>query len=87
LINTSRGAVIEEKELIKALKTKRIFAAGLDVYENEPDIPQELLALENVVLLPHIGSASIETRTKMALLAAENAIAVMEGKEPPAKVN
>lgn len=87
LINTSRGAVIDEKELIKALSEKRIFSAGLDVYENEPDIPQELLALENVVLLPHIGSASIETRTKMALLAAENAIAVMEGKEPPAKVN
>jgi len=87
LINTSRGAVIEENELIKALKTKRIFAAGLDVYENEPDIPQELLALENVVLLPHIGSASIETRTKMALLAAENAIAVLEGRRPPARVN
>ncbi len=80
LINTSRGAVIDEKELIKALSEKRIFSAGLDVYENEPDIPQELLALENVVLLPHIGSASIETRTKMALLAAENAIAVMEGR-------
>ncbi len=87
LINTSRGAVIEENELTKALKERRIFAAGLDVYENEPYIPPELLALENVVLLPHIGSASIETRTKMALLAAENAIAVMEGKEPPAKVN
>ncbi|MDD5408300.1 MAG: D-glycerate dehydrogenase, partial [Candidatus Cloacimonas acidaminovorans] len=81
LINTSRGAVIDEKELIKALSEKRIFSAGLDVYENEPDIPQELLALENVVLLPHIGSASIETRTKMALLAAENAIAVMEGRK------
>mgnify|MGYP000995758975 FL=1 len=87
LINTSRGAVIDEKELIKALSEKRIFSAGLDVYENEPDIPQELLALENVVLLPHIGSASIETRTKMALLAAENAIAVMEGRKPPAQVN
>ena len=87
LINTSRGAVIDEKELIKALSEKRIFSAGLDVYENEPDIPQELLALENVVLLPHIGSASIETRTKMALLAAENAIAVMKGRKPPAQVN
>jgi len=87
LINTSRGAVIEENELTKALKERRIFAAGLDVYENEPYIPPELLALENVVLLPHIGSASIETRTKMALLAAENAIAVIEGKRPPARVN
>ncbi|MDY0219254.1 MAG: D-glycerate dehydrogenase [Candidatus Cloacimonas acidaminovorans] len=87
LINTSRGAVIDEKELIKALSEKRIFSAGLDVYENEPDIPQELLALENVVLLPHIGSASIETRTKMALLAAENAIAIIEGRKPPAQVN
>jgi len=87
LINTSRGAVIEENELTKALKERRIFAAGLDVYENEPYIPPELLALENVVLLPHIGSASIETRTKMALLVAENAIAVIEGKRPPARVN
>jgi len=87
LINTSRGAVIDEKELTKALKERRIFAAGLDVYENEPYIPEELLALENVVLLPHIGSASIETRTKMALLAAENAIAVLEGRRPPARVN
>ena len=86
LINTSRGPIIDEHELIKALSTRKIFAAGLDVYEQEPDIPVELLALDNVVLLPHIGSASIETRTKMALLAAENAIAVIEGREPPAAV-
>jgi len=57
------------------------------VFENEPEIPAELLELENAVLLPHIGSASIETRTKMALMAAENAIAVIQGTEPPARVN
>lgn len=87
LINTSRGPIVDEKELIKALSTHRIFSAGLDVYENEPDISPELLALENVVLLPHIGSASIETRTKMAFLAVENALAVIEGRKPPAAVN
>ncbi|MEN6445380.1 MAG: D-glycerate dehydrogenase [Candidatus Cloacimonas sp.] len=87
LINTSRGPIVDEKELIKALSTHRIFSAGLDVYENEPDISPELLALDNVVLLPHIGSASIETRTKMAFLAVENALAVIEGRKPPAAVN
>ena len=86
LINTSRGPIIDEQELIRALSTKKIFAAGLDVYEQEPYIPPELLALDNVVLLPHIGSASIETRTKMALLAVENAISVIEGRKPPAMV-
>ncbi|HPV63919.1 MAG TPA: NAD(P)-dependent oxidoreductase, partial [Candidatus Cloacimonas sp.] len=81
-----RGPIIDEQELIRALSTKKIFAAGLDVYEQEPYIPPELLALDNVVLLPHIGSASIETRTKMALLAVENAISVIEGRKPPAMV-
>ncbi len=87
LINTARGPVVDEAALIEALRENRIAAAGLDVYEREPDIPAELLALDNAVLLPHIGSASVETRTKMALLAAENAIAVIQGKEPPARVN
>lgn len=87
LINTARGPIVDEEALIKALQDKKIAAAGLDVFENEPEIPAELLELENAVLLPHIGSASIETRTKMALMAAENAIAVIQGTEPPARVN
>jgi glyoxylate reductase len=87
LINTARGPIVDEEALIKALRDKKIAAAGLDVFENEPEIPAELLELENAVLLPHIGSASIETRTKMALMAAENAIAVIQGTEPPARVN
>jgi glyoxylate reductase len=87
LINATRGPVIDEIALLEALKTKKIAGAGLDVYEHEPAITPELLGLENVVLLPHIGSATIETRTNMALLAAENAIAVMQGKKPHAIVN
>jgi glyoxylate reductase len=87
LVNTARGPIVDEQEMIKALREHRIASAGLDVYEREPDIPRELRELPNVVLLPHIGSASIETRTKMGLLAAENAIAVIEGRTPPARVN
>jgi len=87
LINTSRGPVVDEKALIKALKEKKIFAAGLDVFENEPDIPKELRELENVVIVPHLGSASVETRTKMATLAAQNLIDVMEGRVPKHLVN
>jgi glyoxylate reductase len=86
LINTARGAIIDEKALVKALKTGKIFAAGLDVFENEPALEEGLADLPNVVLLPHIGSASIETRTNMALLAAENAIAIIKGTNPPARV-
>jgi glyoxylate reductase len=86
LVNTSRGAVIDEKALVKALKEGQIFAAGLDVYENEPALAEGLAKLPNVVLLPHIGSASIETRTAMALLAADNAIAVLKNEPPPREV-
>lgn len=87
LINTTRGSVIDEHALLIALKNHKIAGAGLDVYEQEPLITPGLIELENVVLLPHIGSATIETRTKMALLAAENAIAIMEGKKPHAVVS
>ena len=87
LINTSRGAVINESALIEALRQNRIAAAGLDVYEKEPYIPQELLELKNVVLLPHIGSATTETRTAMGIMAAQNAIAVLKGEEPPSRIN
>lgn len=86
LINTGRGPIVDEKALIKALQEKRIFAAGLDVYEEEPFIPRELLALENVVLLPHIGSASFATRAAMGDMAAENAIAIVQGSEAPSRV-
>ena len=82
LINTSRGQVIDEKALVSALKEGRIAGAGLDVYEFEPDVSPELLTMPNVVLLPHIGSATTETRTKMAIMAAENIIAVLSGKPP-----
>lgn len=83
LINTSRGAVIDEKALIRALKEGRIRGAGLDVYENEPEISHELLGLSNVVLLPHIGSATHVARDKMAETAVVNLIAGLTGKIPP----
>lgn len=82
IVNTSRGDIIEEKALIKILNQKKIFAAGFDVYENEPNINPDLRTLENVFLLPHIGSATVETRAAMALLAANNIINVLNGKEP-----
>lgn len=83
LVNTSRGAVVREKDLAEALREKRIFAAGLDVFETEP-LPEDspLLGLENVVLVPHIASASIATRTKMAVMAANNLVQVLYGQEP-----
>ena len=86
LVNASRGPVVDEAALADALGNKRIFAAGLDVYEEEPKVHSKLLELENVVLAPHIGSASIETRDKMAALAAENLRAVLRGEEPKTPV-
>jgi glyoxylate reductase len=87
LINTSRGPVVDEAALAEALAEGRIFAAGLDVYEKEPEVHPKLLELENVVLAPHIGSASIETRDRMAVLAAENIVAVLSGEKPKTPVN
>ena len=87
LVNTSRGPVVDEAALAEALAGGHIFAAGLDVYEKEPEVHPGLLELENVVLAPHIGSASIETRDKMAALAAENLVAVLRGEEPKTPVN
>lgn len=87
LINVARGEVVDEKYLIQLLKKRKIHSAGFDVYENEPDINPDLLKLPNVVLLPHLGSATIEARTKMAQLCAENVIRVLDGKSPKTKVN
>jgi len=87
LVNTARGPIIDEQALIKALKEHWIFGAGLDVYEHEPEISKELRQLDNVVLQPHIASGTIETRTKMAVMAAENMIAGLKGKIPPNCVN
>ncbi|GAB1443110.1 D-glycerate dehydrogenase [Ignavibacteriales bacterium] len=82
IINTARGEVIDEEYLITMLKNKKIFAAGFDVYKNEPNINPGLLQLDNVVLLPHLGSATVETREGMAILAADNVIAVLNGNDP-----
>jgi glyoxylate reductase len=81
LINTARGEIVEEKILISLLKDKQIFAAGFDVYENEPKIKKDLYDLNNVVLLPHIGSATTEARDNMSILAAKNVIAVLSSKK------
>ncbi|MFH1461037.1 MAG: D-glycerate dehydrogenase [Patescibacteria group bacterium] len=83
LINTSRGPVIDEKALIKALREQKIAGAGLDVFENEPKLSPGLADLENVVLTPHIASATKETRNKMAEMAANNIIAALEDQTPP----
>ena len=80
LINASRGPVVDERALASALRSKVIFAAGLDVYESEPRVEPALLRLENVVLLPHIASASERTRVRMAVRAAENILAFLDGK-------
>jgi glyoxylate reductase len=82
LINTSRGALVDEDALIWALEERLIAGAALDVYANEPDVPPGLLALEHVVLAPHIGSATRETRAAMAELAARNVAAVLQGQPP-----
>ena len=86
-INTARGDIVDEKALINILKREKIFAAGLDVYENEPVLNPDLYKLKNVVLLPHLGSATIDARNNMAILAAKNVIAVLSGKSPITPVN
>jgi glyoxylate reductase len=87
LINTGRGPVVDEKALVKALKNKDIYAAGLDVYEREPMFEEELAQLDNVVMLPHIGSATEEARRDMSILVAQNIIDVIEGRVPRTLVN
>ena len=82
LVNVSRGPVVDEKALADALESRRIWAAGLDVYEREPEIEERLLSLDNVVLLPHIGSATFETRIRMATIAAKNLVQGLTGQTP-----
>jgi glyoxylate reductase len=86
LVNTSRGAVVDTAALIEALRSGRLGAAGLDVYEDEPHVPGELRELRATVLLPHIGSATAAARDAMARLCVENVVAVIEGREPPTPV-
>jgi lactate dehydrogenase-like 2-hydroxyacid dehydrogenase len=82
LINVARGSVVDEAALIEALKQGKILAAGLDVFAKEPHVPEELIAMENVVLLPHVGSGSVFTREKMDQLMVDNILAWSEGKPP-----
>ena len=82
LVNTTRGPVVDEAALAEALRARAIAGAGLDVFEREPEVHPDLLELENVVLIPHLGSATIETRTAMGVLAAENVVAVLGGSAP-----
>jgi len=83
LINTARGPIVDEAALVEALRAGRLGAAGLDVYEHEPRMAPGLAELPNVVLLPHLGSATTATRQRMSRMAAENIIAVLDGREPP----
>jgi len=82
LINVSRGPVVDERVLAEALEKKKIWAAGLDVYEREPMIQEKLFSLDNMILLPHIGSATYETRLKMSMMAATNLVQGLTGKVP-----
>ena len=86
LINTSRGEVIDESALLNALKSGKLFAAGLDVFHNEPDVNPELFKLPNVVLTPHIGSATERTRRKMAIMVCSDVLRVLHGEEPENRV-
>ena len=87
LVNTARGPVVDEKALVKALKTGVITAAGLDVYENEPALAPGLRTLPNTVLAPHMASASVETRLRMCNMAVANCVAGLTGQRPPNLLN
>jgi len=87
LVNTSRGPVVDEAALAEALEQRIIAGAGIDVFENEPRVHPKLLTLRNVVLAPHIASASVDTRRRMSMMAAENAVAALEGRRPANLLN
>ena len=87
LVNIARGGIVDDAALAAALRDKRIAAAGLDVFEGEPKVHPDLLTVPNVVLTPHIASATMPTRLAMANLAADNLIAFFGGKTPPAALN
>ncbi len=87
IVNTSRGPVVDEAALARALKERQIFAAGIDVYEHEPEVHPDLLGLENVVLAPHIASGSVRTRSRMSELAVQNLLAGLRGERPPNLLN
>ncbi len=87
LVNTSRGPVIDEAALVRALRSGWIAAAGLDVYEREPEMVPGLAECRNAVLAPHLGSATVKTRAAMAQLCAENALAALDGEVPPTCLN
>jgi glyoxylate reductase len=87
VINTARGSIIEEEALVEALLAGRLAGAGLDVFEHEPQVHPSLIMMENVVLMPHVGSATAETRLRMALLAATNLLAAFNGRRPPNVIN
>jgi lactate dehydrogenase-like 2-hydroxyacid dehydrogenase len=86
LVNSARGDIVDSEALAEALRCGTIAGAGLDVYEGEPEVPRALRELENAVLLPHLGSATLETRTAMGMLVLDNLQAFLEGREPPCRV-
>ena len=87
IINTARGAIIDEAAMVRALKTRKIAGAGLDVFEFEPKVHAELKKMKNVVIVPHLGSATIEVREEMANIVVDNIAALIEGRRPPNIVN
>jgi glyoxylate reductase len=86
LVNTARGPIVDEQALVDALKAKKLYGAGLDVFEREPVVHPELIGMTNVILTPHIGSAAARYRVMMTEMALENARAVLAGVEPPNRV-